>query len=417
MAGTVIAIDYGCLATPAALARVVRAERLVSDVRGDGGLGREPIAAELLCLEPASPCQEPEVGGAQLGASRRLAQRQQVVRQGGLEGELDVAECIRASTELGGQLRFKPDCATLAQMDTGQPRKYWAQRHGAEGGRLSQPAACRLFRSLVEGFVEQGYYQEWFGFSCVDDGAVPGLAGADIEAFALRKTRLDGLWPASDAWLTWDRLHLMTAVELLHDTVSKPEDGRYHDWAKCGWHYNKFDRAEGQRTYRSEVNSLLADLDDGYELKGSGEVVHKLGEHVDDLLQREMPATADSQVRSTINEAVRKFRRATTSPGDRRDAVRDLADVLELLRPRLKAVLSEPDEDALFNIANNFALRHMNDRQRTKYDRDVWLPWMFSFFLATIHAALALLEKREPAGQPAPGEPEWLVAARPTNTS
>lgn len=42
---------------------------VVGQVRGDGGLGREPVTAELLRLEPAGPCKEAEVRGAEPGGA------------------------------------------------------------------------------------------------------------------------------------------------------------------------------------------------------------------------------------------------------------------------------------------------------------------------------------------------------------
>jgi hypothetical protein len=62
-----------------------------------------------------------------------------------------------------------------------------------------------------------------------------------------------------------------------------------------------------------------------------------------------------------------------------------LADVLESLRPKIKTALSSKDESDLFNIANNFEIRHKNSRQQSEYD-PIWLSWMFYFYLATIHA-------------------------------
>lgn len=153
---------------------------------------------------------------------------------------------------------------TLDELEPGTPhrRRYWAQRHGAEGGRITPEAACRLFRSFIAGLVQEGYFQEWFGYECVDAGTVVGLAGPDVGAFVFRKTRLDDLWPLSELWLAWDKLHLLTAIEFLHDHVSKPTKGRFHGWDNCGWHYNVFDRAEGRALYRAEVNDILGDIAD-----------------------------------------------------------------------------------------------------------------------------------------------------------
>jgi len=69
-----------------------------------------------------------------------------------------------------------------------------------------------------------------------------------------------------------------------------------------------------------------------------------------------------------------------------------LADILESLRPKLKLVLTHKDEDDLFNIANNFGIRHKNERQKTDYD-PLWLSWMFYYYLATIHFVTRRLEK------------------------
>jgi hypothetical protein len=77
---------------------------------------------------------------------------------------------------------------------------------------------------------------------------------------------------------------------------------------------------------------------------------------------------------------------------DRRQAVRDLADVLEYLRPKVKVLLTSKDDSDLFNIANNFGVRHHNDKQKTTYDAALWLSWMFYFYLATIHVVLRKIE-------------------------
>ena len=72
-----------------------------------------------------------------------------------------------------------------------------------------------------------------------------------------------------------------------------------------------------------------------------------------------------------------------------------LADVMEFLRPRLKEVLTNRDESDLFNIANNFGIRHHNTNQKTQYDSTIWCSWMFYHFLATYHAAIRLIQKAE----------------------
>jgi hypothetical protein len=68
-------------------------------------------------------------------------------------------------------------------------------------------------------------------------------------------------------------------------------------------------------------------------------------------------------VEQKVETAIRMFHRFNSTPDDRKEAIRTLADVFEYLRPKLREVISSKDEADLFNIANNFAIRHHNPQQ------------------------------------------------------
>lgn len=272
--------------------------------------------------------------------------------------------------------------------------------------QLTLDQTRRLFLSLFTSLEEQGYFQESMGFSCVDAGEVPGSIGQDIGAYFLRKLRKDHLWPIRDQALAFSREDLFDVVELLHDHISAPKDGDYHSFSDCGWHYNTFNTLEGRQRYRAEINEFFRDFEDGYELDAQGEVVLSGREGLHDLLEKPLPASVDpSNVNARVSAAVRKYRSRQSTMNDRRDAVRDLADVLEFLRPQLSAVLSRKDESDLFNIVNNFGIRHHNRLQKSDYD-PVWLSWLFYHYLAAVHAVTKLVEARasEPS-ETAGGEP------------
>ena len=69
-----------------------------------------------------------------------------------------------------------------------------------------------------------------------------------------------------------------------------------------------------------------------------------------------------------------------------------LAHVLERRRSLLKDKLLRSDEGALFRIANEFAIRHENEKQRSDYD-PVFLDWVFWWYLATIELTDRLLQQ------------------------
>jgi hypothetical protein len=134
--------------------------------------------------------------------------------------------------------------------------------------------------------------------------------------------------------------------------------------------------------------------------RGGGEILSLPGRTLEPLLQAIIPSNETHNITSRVELAVEKFRRRRSSLEDRRDAIRDLSDVLEYLRPRLNRVLTRQDENDLFNIANNFGIRHHNKKQKTDFDKAIWYSWIFYFYLATIHAAVRLLEKQNAHNQP-----------------
>ena len=156
-------------------------------------------------------------------------------------------------------------------------------------------------------------------------------------------------------------------------------------------HWDLFNTADGQKEYRVRVNRVLAQYYRKFELSSSGEVLLKAEAGFDRIFEADVP-TSDPKIRERVDAAVLRFRRHSSTLDDRRQAVRDLADVFEYLRPKVKALLTSKDEDALFNIANNFGIRHHNEVQKTNYDA-IWLNWMFYFYLATVHTLLRKVGK------------------------
>ncbi len=278
-------------------------------------------------------------------------------------------------------------------------RRYYSTRTGKNQSAIHFDLAFlkRLFLNTYLGFHVKGYFQEAFGYFCVDEGSVPGTLGFDVEAEILRRVRkplqFDPEKPNIDGYSEDDVLDI---IEFLFDFVSKPVAGRHHTFNNCGWHYTSFDRASGQDEYRSEVNVILVDYLDGYELSVNGEILALADPGLQPLLDAALPEYDPQNVEKRVQAAIHKYRRHHSSLEERKDAVRDLADVLEFLRPKAKeSVLSKKDESDLFNIANNFAIRHHNEDQQAHYSKAIWYSWMFYFYLATIHAMIRSIEEHD----------------------
>ena len=146
-----------------------------------------------------------------------------------------------------------------------------------------------------------------------------------------------------------------------------------------------------------------------YALSVAGEIEHlpEAG-FGNNLLVAGLPSSDPQNVddRLARQASVSKYLRRSSNLDDRRDAVRGLADVLEYLRPQLKDVLHSKDEGDLFNIAaNNFAIRHHNDRQRGNYDPNIWTSWVNRTPTGspTIHAAQRMIQRAAASGSPSAG--------------
>ena len=288
--------------------------------------------------------------------------------------------------------------------DVTKPRLYYsARRGGSQSLRLDLDTLKTLFDSVYLHLQSNGFFDEAFGSYCVDAGDIDGTTGSNVEAYVLFTLMKKNIWPIREKLEAYDEADLFDVIEFLFDHVSEPQQKDYHDWNSCGYHYSDFDRAKGQREYRNRVNSLLARYGEGYELTDKGELMVMAPQGVQHLLQAQLP-TRDATVAEKVRIAVEKFRRYGSSMDERQSAVRDLADVLEWLRPRIKETLHRADEQELFKLATNFGIRHLRQDQKLDYDRAVWLSWMFYHYLATINACLHLIErqKRTPAAVPGP---------------
>ena len=275
---------------------------------------------------------------------------------------------------------------------------YYSQRTGTSPNPNGLPLTdtVDLFQRVYLQLSQDGYFDEAFGFECVDAGPVEGNV-RDIGLEILLAVRKNSLWPITAKSKGYNEGDLFDIIEFLYQHVSKPIDGTLHSFIICGMHWTSFNKSEGRKEYREKVNKVLNHYEGKFELSADGDVLLMAEPGFERIFAADLP-TSDPKVKDRIDAAVLRFRRHGSTFDDRRQAVRDLADILEYLRPHVKALLASSDEKDLFNLANNFGIRHHNDQQKTSYDAQLWLGWMFYFYLSTIHV---LLRKIEVAGKDA----------------
>lgn len=270
--------------------------------------------------------------------------------------------------------------------------KYYSQRAGTNPNLDGLPIedTVELFSRVFRQLETDGYFDEAFGFWCVDADQIEGSV-KDIELEMLLTIRKKNLWPISEYASRYSEDDFLDVIEFLYQYVSKLIDGTMHSYSGCGMHWETFNKKDGKKVFREKINVVLGHYKNRFELSQNGEVLHKPEEGFEQIFNADVPSK-DTNIVSRINAATTNFRRHGSSIDDRRQAVRDLVDVLEYLKPQVQELLTNKDEKDLFNIANNFGIRHHNDKQKTTYDAAIWLSWMFYFYLSTIHVVLRKIE-------------------------
>jgi hypothetical protein len=296
-------------------------------------------------------------------------------------------DCVRELAERAHEIRR-----------SSVPRPYWPQRHGREirSGPLDRVRVREGFAELVRELENRGYFDQIFPQRCVDD-----YPGDEVDPSTELEKRLGvpGLWPLAPSG--WNEETFYGLIEVYHDLVARPRTRTSHDFEGCGWHYSGFSATAGRGVYRWRVNELLSAAHINYRLADSGEDMGRLVEVFDDgrtALISEALEHAEPDLAGRIRHAVALFRNRTAEAEDKRSAVLALAGILEERRQLIKDRLLRKDEGALFQIANEFALRHRNEQQRPDYD-PAFLDWIFWWYLGTVELTNRLIARQ-------PDEPE-----------
>jgi len=269
-------------------------------------------------------------------------------------------------------------------------RRYYSSRKGASSLTLEQLYSKLI--SLFSLFRKNDYFRGRAGITDTDD--IPD--GIRHEAAVALTFELFPLAEWAEPDVTED--HIFDALEFLHDYASKP-DGWVKKHTDSGYYYydyENYDDEAGRLEFRQKCNGFLADYKSGYEMADDGTIQSRGADGLQHILNADIIPFDEANVDSKVRRAISKWKGRHVTEADRLACIRELADVFEWLKKAkgLTSVLDRKDEDAIFDIANRFAIRHHNPDQKGNYDKPIWYSWVFHFYLATYHASVRLLLKK-----------------------
>ena len=269
-------------------------------------------------------------------------------------------------------------------------RPYWSVRSAAAQSASTSPTVQdrvqqlqREWAQLVEDLQDRGYL-DWVAPRGCDARPPPSPAVEVLAAEIEQRLRVDGLWPLR--YQDWDSDTFYGLIEVVYDLVARPRHRDQHAGDGCSGHYSNFAQTPAQALYRWEVDQLLDRYGVGLRLAAGGEdkgrLVHAANDDRDELVEQALQ-TPNPSDRNAVRHAIALFRSRGADRENKRSAVLALHRVLEDRRPLIKNELMRKDEGALFQIANEFDLRHSGERQRPDYE-DAYLDWIFWWYLATV---------------------------------
>ncbi|QWC83717.1 hypothetical protein KLP28_08640 [Nocardioidaceae bacterium] len=279
-------------------------------------------------------------------------------------------------------------------------RPFYSQwGRGGAGGGLDAGGVAVAFRALVADLEARGYFEHHFGKDCPDehdwraDEAIEQRLGRLVSWNADVETLLED--PDGSA----DPVNLFDLIEVIHDLAGFPRTRWMHGFQDCAWHHVGHSASVGRAVYRWEVNRILERSSLGLRLADDGDDQGRLVAVVDegraDLAAR-MAALPGDDTGERVRHALALFRAREATRRDKVSACNALYAVLERHRALLISSLFRKDEGALFQIANDFAMRHNEERQRSDYD-EAFLDWVFWWYLATVDLTERLLQRQRTA--------------------
>ena len=282
-------------------------------------------------------------------------------------------------------------------------RRYFSQRTGEAPDSISLGDFACKFNIVFNNFVKDGYFKQIGIVNPISD-----LSNTDDHNRLERKLAMEfglrgkKMIPTTENIMKLDRSSLFDLIEFLADHVSRHDirDTRnvfdkdiFDDMSRrrpvsvvpstdlfVRRFLGTYDSDEGRKKWRGTLNIHLKQLELPCKLTEKQEIeTLPSSDGLRHLVDNCTSSSEDEQTR--VKHACRLFLKHGATKDDKRNALNDLASVLEPMQHDLKKIAPKEKND-LFNIVNNYGIRHNNDRQK-KCD-EIYLQWIFYSLLAAI---------------------------------
>lgn len=263
-------------------------------------------------------------------------------------------------------------------------KRYYSERHNLrERKKYTKTELSELFVQTYYELSSKKLFEELIGYSDSWGNWTTGLIANNYESFVFKRIGKKDLVPINDENF-YQEEDVFDLIELFYDYVSQPLMPN-----------REYDKEAGQSEYRKEMNNILNNYDTGYELTEEGYIRELIDNGLEELVDAKQEFNNDDVSEKAVQVAKKKFFHHKADESDKRSAILDVGGVLEKLQKTKKLNLNNKDESELFNVLNNFNLRHNRPDQKPDYNKDIFYPWVFYNLLSALDASLKLQKKSE----------------------
>lgn len=278
-------------------------------------------------------------------------------------------------------------------------KQYYAERHGLIENKLSLSLTDlrSFFHQTYNYFYKKGYFKAAFeGIDEIDSWGnetqllEPTMAPSPQVFFSVNVQDVQ-VWPIYEYVDYYDEKTLFTVIEILYDHIAKYEYAEHEP-----------DKKTAQSEFAEHINNILRAYKDGYYLVPStGFIMEQPNQALKEQLEytgEEIPPDVFKQLKS----ASQNYYRFDSDEETKKKAIASLADILENVRKEAKELFNSKfnipkneHDKLIFELVNNYNIRHDNQQQKKDYSKDIWYDWMMQYYTSTIIAFFKVKKANE----------------------
>lgn len=279
--------------------------------------------------------------------------------------------------------------------------QYYAERHGLIINDFNidfeQLKGC--FLQTYNFFNNKGYFEcaekgIWISksYSQEEEQIIPPSLEPSAEVFFINHLHDSQIYPIWEYCEYYTEEILFTVIEILYNHIA------YYDYQK-----SEIISVEPKKEFEEHINNILRFYKTGYYLESVQGFILKIpNEALKNLLQEDVSQIFEDETLTKLRSAVKLYYRFDSNDELRKKAINILADVIEPIREQLKDLLNEEYEvnknkhdKLIFDIVNNYNVRHNNENQKKNYSKEIWYDWMMQYYTSTIITYYKLIKDRK----------------------